>query len=300
VSNIAWCFPERDEEACRELAHEAYRHLFMLSAEVCCSPELITPERVLEFVEFDGIDRAMRLLRSGRPSLLVTGHCGNWELMGAALAAVGIPVHALYRPLDIPQIDRWVRRTREAHGLELVDKFGAAQLLPPILDDGHPVGFIADQNAGDKGLFVPFFDRLASAYKTIGVLARQYEAPVLCGHAVRLAGDDPKRPRFRYRVRVQDIITPEDWADEADPVFYVTARYRRALEAMVREAPEQYLWMHRYWKSRPRHERMGRPFPERLRTKIASLPWMTDERVERIVERSSLDGETWRAERARR
>ncbi|GAB4551521.1 MAG: lysophospholipid acyltransferase family protein [Phycisphaerales bacterium] len=294
VSNIRWCFPDLDDEACADLARSAYRHLFMLSAEVCCTPRLVTPASVLEYVEFEGVERALELLRSGRPSLLVTGHCGNWELMGAALASVGIPVHALYRPLDMKPLDRWVQRVRRKQGIELVDKFGASQRLPGILDDGLPVGFIADQNAGDKGLFVPFFDRLASAYKTIGVLAMQYRAPVICGHAMRLAGDDPEHPRFRYRVSVTDIITPEDWADEDDPVFYITARYRRAIEMMVRAAPEQYLWMHRYWKSRPRHERMGKPFPARLRDKIAALPWMDDHHAGRIAERSEIDGEAWR------
>ena len=294
VMNIRWCFPEKVEEACRDLALSAYRHLFMLASEVCCTPSLITPESVLEFVEFDGVDRALGMLRSGRPALLVTGHCGNWELMGAALASVGIPVHALYRPLDMKPLDRWVQRVRRGQGIELVDKFGAAERLPAILDDGLPVGFIADQNAGDKGLFVPFFDRMASAYKTIGVLAMQYRAPVICGHAMRLAGDDPAHPRFRYRVSVTDIITEEDWSGQDDAVFYITARYRRAIEQMVRAAPEQYLWMHRYWKSRPRHERMTKPFPGRLRDKVAALPWMNEERVTRIVERSAIDGPAWR------
>lgn len=294
VSNIAWCFPEMDEASCQDLALGAYRHLCTLAAEVCCTPALLSTETVLEHVEFDGVDEALRQLRSGTPSLLVTGHCGNWELMGAALAAIGIPLHALYRPLDMKPLDNWVQRTRREQGVELVDKFGASERLPAILDDGHPVGFIADQNAGDKGLFVPFFDRLASAYKTIGVLARQYGAPVICGHARRTPGEDPDRPRFRYRVNITDIITPDDWRDEADPVFYITARYRRAIEAMVREAPEQYLWMHRYWKSRPRHERMDKPFPVRLRDKIAALPWMTDDHAQRIVERSEIDGKAWR------
>ncbi len=294
VSNIRWCFPELDDVACEDLALGAYRHLFTLAAEVCCTPKLITPDSVLEHVEFVDVDDALRALRSGRPSILVTGHCGNWELMGAALASVGIPVHALYRPLDMKPLDNWVQRVRREQGIELVDKFGASERLPGILDDGFSVGFIADQNAGDKGLFVPFFDRLASAYKTIGVLAMQYDAPVICGHAQRLPGDDPEHPRFRYRVRTVDIITPEDWAGQDDPVFYITARYRRAIEQMVREAPQQYLWMHRYWKSRPRHERMGKPFPDRLRDKIAALPWMTDEHATRIAERSEIDGAAWR------
>ncbi|MBY0262107.1 MAG: hypothetical protein K2Q20_07165, partial [Phycisphaerales bacterium] len=86
-----------------------------------------------------------------------------------------------------------------------------------------------------------------------------------------------------------DIITPEDWKDQPDPLFYISARYRRALEAMVRRAPEQNLWLHRYWKSRPRHEHAGKPVPRGLLEKIRALPWTTEEDVERIKDWSARD-----------
>ncbi len=82
---------------------------------------------------------------------------------------------------------------------------------------------------------------------------------------------------------------PEAWADHPDPLFYITARYRRALEQMVRRAPEQNLWLHRYWKSRPRHERLGKPFPASLREKLETLPWLSDRDIARIEEHSERD-----------
>ena len=90
-------------------------------------------------------------------------------------------------------------------------------------------------------------------------------------------------------MEVTDVIRPADWADAPDPLFYLTARYRRAIEKMVCAAPEQYLWMHRIWKSRPRHERLGRPVPDALREKLRCLPWMDEEAVERICEQSEHD-----------
>ena len=86
-----------------------------------------------------------------------------------------------------------------------------------------------------------------------------------------------------------DIIRPEDWANQPDPLFYVTARYRRAIETMVRRAPEQYLWMHRIWKSRPRHERDGKPVPRALAEKIRSLPWLSENEADAIIERSNRE-----------
>ena len=294
--NIQWCFPDWDASRVRATAMEAYRHLFCLGAEIGVTPRLLTQDGYAAFIELGELDEALQTLLSGQPCVMITGHCGNWELLGYTLALLGFPVHALYRPLDLKPLDEWLHQTRSRRGLTLVDKFGASEVVPGIVERGEPVGFIADQNAGDRGLFVPFFDRLASAYKTIGLLAMKFDAPVLCGHAVRMSGTGGSAgARFRYRVDVVDLIRPEDWRDQPDPLYYITARYRRAIEEMVRRAPEQYLWMHRYWKSRPRHERLGRPFPDALREKIAALPWMTPERVERVVERSAQDAAAWAA-----
>jgi KDO2-lipid IV(A) lauroyltransferase len=287
VSNIAWAFPSLREEACRAMAVDAYRHLFALAGEFATSPRALTRDGMPMRVRFGDMGEALAMLNSGSPCLLVTGHCGNWEALGGALGSLGFRLHALYRPLDVRALDQWVQRSRGAMGLGLVSKFGAARRLPRLVEAGHSIGFIADQNAGDRGLFVPFFDRLASAYKTIGLLAMRYEAPIICGHTIRQG--HPTTPRFDHVVHIADIIKPEEWADQPDPLFYLTARYRFAIERMVRRAPQQYLWMHRYWKSRPAFERSGKAVPERMIEKMRALPWMDEPRLERIVERSRRD-----------
>ena len=315
MHNIEVAFPAMPEPERHAQALLAYEHLFMLAVEMAHTPRLVGHDSWPEHIRLSGVDRAVRLLSSGRPCVLITGHCGNWELLGYALAVVGFPIHALYRPLDLAPLDRWLRRTRERRGLVLLDKFGAAEAMPRLMDAGASVGFIADQNAGDRGLFVPFFNRLASTYKSIGLIALQYDAPIICGQARRLVPwrdsgglisggggahemlsgpgsvgfDDYSAEPFRYHVDITDIIMPEDWTGRPDPLFYVSARYRRALEGMVRRAPEQNLWLHRYWKSRPRHEHQGRPIPPALRDKIRSLPWITDDDMASIEDWSARD-----------
>ncbi len=298
--NLSWCFPEWDAARVHRYSIEAYRHLFSLGAEVALAPRLLTEDGYAAHIELGELEGALKPLLEGEPTLLLTGHCGNWEMLGYTVALLGFPVHALYRPMDMKPVDTWVRETRGRRGMVLVDKFGAARVLPALMERGVPLGFIADQNGGDKGLFVPFFDRLASSYKTIGLMAIQFGARIVCSQARRLGGlpGDGVPASFRYRIDVVDSFGPDSWEGEPDPVFYITARYRRALEEMVRRAPEQYLWMHRYWKSRPGHERKGRPFPDKLREKIEALPWMTGDRVERIVARSAVDAALL-AERAR-
>ena len=295
TENLRWCFPDWSEEQIREGSVDAYKHLFSLAAEAIATPSRITPERWGHYIELGNVRDGLRVLLKRPPCILVTGHCGNWEVIGYALGLLGFRVHALYRPLDMRAADRWIREVRGARGLRLLDKFGAMRLAPGIMARGEMLGFTADQNAGARGVFVPFFDRLASTYKSIALLAMQHNAPIVCGQTLRIGKHGLDVPAalheqtFRYRIDVQDIILPEEWADQPDPMFYITARYRYAIEKMVLANPKQYLWMHRYWKARPPHEMAGKPFPKRLREKIEALPWMTPERVERLVAKSAQD-----------
>lgn len=297
-ANLAWCFPDWERWRIERCATDAYAHLFCLAAEMMSTGRLITPDGFARRVRIGDTRGVIERLVRGERLIFITGHCGNWEALGYTLAALGFPMHALYRPLDLRPLDAWVRETRGRRGLELLDKFGAAERMPGILAEGGRVAFVADQNAGERGIFVPFFDRLASTYKSIGLLALTTETPIVCGQARRLASPgaaglvgelDISAQGLRYEIDVVDVIEPADWADREDPLFYVTARYRRAIETMVRRAPEQYLWMHRYWKSRPAFEKKGRGVPERTLDKVRSLPWMTEASVERLAERSARD-----------
>lgn len=317
IDHIAVAFPEWPDQLRHEYAIKAYEHLFSLAAETAIMPRLLSEDGWPVHVRLGDMSSSVRTLvgpRPGegpRPCVLITGHTGNWELLGYAMALIGFPMHALFRPLDLKPLNSFIERTRQRRGLVLVDKFGATTELPRLMEQGLPVGFVADQNGGDRGLFVPFFNRLSSAYKSIGLLALQYNAPIVCGQARRVpphtswiaapsAVHDPIAPgadpaAFTYELDVVDVISPDDWADQPDPLFYATARYRRAIETMVRRAPEQYLWMHRYWKSRPRHERLGRPFPSALREKIEKLPWMTQSDLDRILHWSERDTQSLQA-----
>ncbi len=284
VDHLRQAFPEWNDDQRRAAAVRSYEHLFTLGVEMAFTTRYLTEDAWASHVEIGGVKKALQPLLSGGPCIMVTGHVGNWEVLGYTMALLGFRIHALYRPLDLRPLDVWVRRTREARGLTLVDKFGAVDRLPGIMAQGMPVGFVADQNAGDRGLFVPFFGRLASTYKSIGLLAMQFKAPLVCGTATRL-----NRPGFRYRLDASEVLYPSEWESAPDPLYLITAAYRRAIERTVINAPDQYLWMHRIWKSRPRHERLGRPFPPGLKGKLRSLPWMTDQELDRIVDRSERD-----------
>jgi KDO2-lipid IV(A) lauroyltransferase len=284
--HLAQAFPDLHDEQRHELALAGYGHLMRLGVELAGMPQRVTDDGWPRLIELgDLADSLMPLLR-GRRVLYLTGHCGNWEVLGYTMAVLGFPMHAVYRPLDMKPLDKWLRETRSRRGLTLVDKFEAMDKLPALIERGVPVGFVADQNAGQRGMFVPYFGRLASTYKTIGLLAIKYNCVVVCAIARRRLGADGST---KFQIDMGDVITPEDWSDVPDPLFYLTARYRRAIERLICGSPEQYLWMHRIWKSRPRHERNNTPFPHGLREKLSALPWLDDGAVEAVVDRSDRD-----------
>lgn len=270
IENLQRSFPQMPLAEVEKTAARSMEHFIQLAMEVFFTTRLIDTDTWPDLVELNNIQPAVDALLNPEGAIMVTGHYGNWEVLGYLLATLGLESSAIARPIDNPLINHWLLSVRERKGLKIITKFGATDEVTSVLDKGGAVGFIGDQNAGDKGIFVPFFNKLASAYKSIGLLAIQYNVPVICGYAHRL------NDQFRFEVGIEDVIYPDDWKQQPDPLYYITARYTRALELMVRRQPHQYLWIHRRWKSRPRHERLEKPMPRALRTKLQDLPWMDD------------------------
>ena len=274
IHNIATSFPEWDLDKIKKTARGSMRHMFKLFlAEAVQMPSLITPTTYHKYIEFRDVEEITERLVRNKPIIFITGHCGNWELLGYSLSVLGHSIAAVARPLDNPLVNDWVLGIRQKYGMQIITKWGSIPILQDLITSGGSIGFIADQNAGGQGMFVPFFGRLASTYKSIGLLAMRYKVPVAAVHAKRVGG------QFKYEISITDYIRPEDWADQLDPLFYITARYNKAIETMVRDAPDQYLWLHRRWKSRPKFEQEGKAMPKRLRGQLESLPWLSEKEL---------------------
>jgi KDO2-lipid IV(A) lauroyltransferase len=310
LDNLRDAYPQWNQDQLHACAVGCHRHLLQLGVEFVYTPRLLTADAVHKHLIFTDLRKPLASLLANRPTILISGHIGNWELVGYAVSMLGFEMCAVYRPLDLRGMDAWIKQSRESKGLRLMSKFGAARGMPTAIEAGFPVGLVADQSGGDRGVFTPFFGRLTSTYKMIGLLAMRFGATIACGVARRLESGDPSptgpweqtlaghreiarlqdpRNELRYAVEVTDTFGPEDWNSQPDPLYYITARYRRAMEMMVRRAPNQYFWMHRIWRSRPAHERLGKPFPNALREKMSQLPWMTDADVAAVVDRSERD-----------
>ena len=237
-------FPERADEWIQRTARAAYAHL---GREAIATIRLARMSRddVLARTTVSGLDEFRDALGKGAGLVLVSGHVGNHEIGAAALSARGIPLDLVVQRQANPLFDAALIKSRERLGLGVIDRFQATRLAMKALRQGRAVAFAADQNAGKAGVFVPYFGRLASTHRGAALFAVKTGAPVFLGTSLRKG--------HGYDVTLQEVVV--DRGGELDDVVYrLTLAFTQKLEEVVRATPEQYLWLHRRWKTRPPEE----------------------------------------------
>jgi len=195
--------------------------------------------------------QVVNTLCQGRPVLVLGGHFGNWEVSMATFGLFGFPMGVIAREMDNPLLHDWFARAREEAGHRLYLKQGHFDGMAKLLQAGGNLALLGDQDAGRRGAFVDFFGRPASTFKSIALMALEYDALIVVGYGIRLEDDFLNSRWARYEIGCEEIIDPRDLQTD-DEVREITERYTAALERAIRRAPEQYFWVHRRWKSEPR------------------------------------------------
>jgi KDO2-lipid IV(A) lauroyltransferase len=248
LDNLHASYPEKSEEWIRQTGRRSFEHIVMLAIDVLFTPRLVKKRNWRNYSRFKNAERTKWLMKEGNGLLMITGHYSNFEIIGYMMGLFGFNIYSIARPFDNKFINSYLYNVRKRVGQKIIDKKGASEIMDKITSQGATLCFIADQDAGRKGLFVDFFGRKASTYKSIGLLAITNNIPICVGCSRRIDN------RFFFEMCVQRIIFPEEWADKEDPLMWVTAEYTKAIEEFVREDPSQYWWLHRRWKHRPKEE----------------------------------------------
>jgi KDO2-lipid IV(A) lauroyltransferase len=246
--NVRWAFPNLDAPAVVRLVRASYLHLTTMLVEMMRMRRVLHPATVDHFVKH-AHPGDLALIRAwvatGRPQLVLTGHFGNWEMISYVTGMGGFRGAIVARRLDNPYLDAFLARFRRKTGLQLLDKNTDYQQILDTLAQGAGVGMVVDQDAGPRGLYVDFFGRPASTFKSIALLSLEYQAPIFVFGAARVG-----QP-MQYRLYLEDLILPEEYAADPRAPRTITQRYTCALERLVRRHPEQYFWLHRRWKHQP-------------------------------------------------
>ncbi len=241
---IAAAFPELDHDGVQGIARGAYSHLGRTAVEAALLPSL-GKNAVLDLVEVaDGWEHLASIANAGKGGLAVAAHHGNWELLGAYLAAREVRPEVVVRGMGNKLFENYLNANREKLGLTVMHDSVAVRRTARALREGRIVAMLADQGVlGLASSFVPFFGRPAKTPRGFAVFALRFEVPVCFIDAVRLPSG-----KFRMIARPIEVQLTGDREKDVDALV---VRYSEVLEKWVRRYPEQYFWHHRRWRRQP-------------------------------------------------
>jgi KDO2-lipid IV(A) lauroyltransferase len=246
IANIAASLPGASDPAvAKRISRGCFAHFGAVAVECLLMPYR-NPADVERLADWEGRENLERAHGKGRGVLVTSGHLGNWEMVALLQGWAGLPMALVTRPLDNPLLEALLARGRRRSGNEIIHKRRAVRSVLRALRDGWTVALVIDQDFPQSDrIFVDFFGRPAAAAPTLALLALRTGAPIV--PVVGLLG-----PRGRYRIRYLPPIEPPAEGNREAGVLDIMSRCTALLEETIRAHPEQWLWMHRRWKTRPR------------------------------------------------
>lgn len=248
--NLRIAFPEKSEAERRQLLRGSFENLGRLLGEFSQLPRA-TPAALRGLIEYDevGLAHLREAEKNGRGIIFLTGHVGSWELLSFGWSALEYPISFLVRPIDNPRVEEMIETIRTRFGNRAIDKKSAARQALRVLREGGTLGILSDLNSHPhEGVFVPFFGKLACTTAGIATLALKTDAVVIPTCAV---WDKQKKRYFFHGDAPVEIIRT---GDPRKDVELNTARFAAAMERIIRLYPDQWLWIHKRWKTRPQGE----------------------------------------------
>jgi len=242
LTNLAFAFPSASSEERERIVDGVFRSLARLILGIARFPRL-NASNIGDVISYEGLEHYLAAKEEERGVLVATAHLGNWELSAFAHALMTEPMQVMVRRLDNPLLDGVVEQRRTLSGNGLIDKRDAARGVIQALRANQAVGILIDQNtSGPEGVFVNFFGKPAAASSVFVKFAHHTQAAVIPGFA--LWNEQRKQYTLRFYPRVP--MTGDAIAD--------TQRIHSIFEGIIREYPDQWMWIHRRWKTRPAGE----------------------------------------------
>lgn len=239
-------FPDKTEEWAAKTVREVYRNFGMLAVEQALMPKLNPIIENYVHVDQASLDRLKEIYAENRGIFMVSAHMGNWENIMGMMIKKGYAISGVSANQSNEGIDDLLDQNRRAVGISILKRGEAAKGLVKAIKDNKIIATMLDQDAGSEGVFVPFFGRLASTSRGVATFAYKMNAAVMMMKTWRDEVGD-------IQVRLNDVdYTPT--GDFQEDVVGLTAALTAEIESWIRQRPEQWLWLHRRWKTRPPEE----------------------------------------------
>lgn len=247
--NLEMALPDLSSQRHEEIIKGVFRNFGRLLAEFSYFPKF-TPQEIKQVVIYEGLEHYLNAINKGRGVLFLTGHVGAWELSSFAHAVYGYPHNILVRQIDNPYIDKLVDYYRGCKGNKAIDKNNSVRAILSALKRGEAVGILIDLNTvRNQGVFCDFFGIPACSTTGLATLALRTRAAVVPGFL--LWDESLRRHKLHFEPEVELIVT----GDQKEDIYQNTAQFNKVIEKIVRLYPEQWMWVHRRWKTRPEGEK---------------------------------------------
>jgi len=248
MRNLEMAFPEKPVTERKRILRGVFTSLGRQLAEMCQFPRY-TRDNIDEVVVYDGLENFEQAYARGKGVLFLTAHFGGWELSAFAHSLHGHWLHVVMRPMDNPYLDRLIQSYRTMHGNKTVGKDDFVRGLLAAMRAGETVGILMDTNmTPPQGVFVDFFGIPACTASGLARIALRTDAAVVPGFTIW--DEELKKYRLRFDPMVELVRTGDLEAD----IVANTQKFTKVIEGYVGRYPEQWLWVHRRWKTRPEGE----------------------------------------------
>lgn len=251
--NVRLVFGELDGRLATALRVAMWRHLLLMICEITHAPRKVHRTNWRDHFYVRDKDLGLALIMDPRPTVLVTGHFGNFELAGFVNGLFGLPSTTIARPLDNPQLNKFITEFRSLGGQHMLPKDGSSAPVQDILAQGGTLALLADQHAGGKGCWVDFFGHPTSCHKALALFVLSSKAPMVVCYNRRL------RYPLQFELGITGVADPLVPSEQLESVKDLTRWYNLKLEEAIRLAPEQYWWLHRRWREVPANKVKAKP-----------------------------------------
>ena len=243
LDNLKYAFPEKSDAELEQIYTSCWRHFVRVGAEIAKLPQF-NQEFVERWIDTDNIKVFDEALLEKKGVIFASGHFGNWEWLGGAMSVIGYDMTYVITPQSNPLSDRWLNRMRYSLGVEIIYTKDAVRGVLKALKRNRIIAMLSDQDAHESGVFVPFFNRLASTPRGPAVFHLKTGCPIVFGKTIVDSNG-------KYKVHLERLEFNNLTGNQEEDEYLIMAKITSRLEDEIRQNPGQWLWLHRRWKSSP-------------------------------------------------
>ncbi|MEW6557670.1 MAG: lysophospholipid acyltransferase family protein [Elusimicrobiota bacterium] len=243
IKNLTFAFPNKNQNEILEIARRTYQYFGMSMIELLSFPKLQLKKFADKNIDYEGLEYLDEIANQKQGTVLIAGHFGSWELMGAVLCQKGYPIDFLVGKQHNNYADNLLNFYRRLKGIGIIPLNLALKGVLRAISKGRFVAMLSDQDAGKRdGVFVNFFGRDASTPKGPAVFALRTETPIYMGFCIR------QQPFYRHKIKFVKVDYKKTDNSEQD-IHLLTTKYTQVLEGFIKKYPEQWFWFHKRWKT---------------------------------------------------